>query len=129
MYMAMQSFSESSGNVYVNMNGKKDYMTWDGSVASNQKKAKIKVHTDINGRTNDLNINNIKPENINKSLKLKKFLAALAPNGQMPTLAQTVRPKFQRSPKRKSYSSKKTFMRRSRKPQRPAFSRKPSWRR
>ena len=114
--MAMQSFSESSGNVYVNMNGKKDYMTWDGSVASDQKKAKIKVHTDINGRTNDLNINNIKPENINKSLKLKKFLTALTPNGQMPTLAQ-------RTFYRKSVNL------RSRKPRRRAFSRKRSYRR
>ena len=119
--MAMQSFSESSGNVYVNMNGKKDYMTWDGSVASDQKKAKIKVHTDINGRTNDLNINNIKPENINKSLKLKKFLAALAPNGQMASLAQRIQP--QRTFYRKSVN------RQSRKPRRRAFARKRSYRR
>ena len=119
--MATQSFSESSGNVYVNMNGKKDYMTWDGSVASDQKKAKIKVHADINGRTNDLNINNIKPENINKSLKLKKFLAALAPNGQLPSLAQRMQP--QRTFYRKSVN------RRSRKPRRRAFSKKRSFRR
>ena len=121
----MQSFSESSGNVYVNMNGKKDYMTWDGSVASDRKKAKIKVHTDINGRTNDLNINNIKPENIKKSLKLKKFIAALAPNGQLPTLAQRLQmqPTFQRKP------YKKSFMGRSRKPRRRAFSKKRSFRR
>jgi hypothetical protein len=120
IYMAVQSFSESSGNVYVNLNGKKDYMTWDGSVASDQQRAKIKVHTDINGRTNDLNINNIKPENIKKSLKLKKFLAALAPKGRMATLAQRL--------KRKS-SYRKSFKHQSRKPQRRAFSEKRSFRR